>query len=85
MKVMRTLGVPYTEKQIENALEELSQQADAISNRLMDDPQFAKAYQRELKNSGSHADFVPLSDREIIALIAYLQRLGTDATQSSNP
>jgi cytochrome c oxidase cbb3-type subunit I/II len=85
MKVMRALGVPYTEKQIENALEELSQQAEAISNRLMDDPQFAKAYQRELKNSGSHVDFVPLSDREIIALIAYLQRLGTDATQSSNP
>lgn len=33
-------------------------------------------YDREAKEKGE--DFVPLRDREITALIAYLQRLGTD-------
>lgn len=84
MKVMRSLGVPYTEEQIENALEELSSQSDEIAQRLLEDPQFAKAYQREYESNSNSDDFVPLSDREIIALIAYLQRLGTDATKIQN-
>ncbi len=60
MKVMKSLGVPYSDTRINNARNELKEQADAITANL-------KAEKIEVK-----------PDREIIALIAYLQRLGTD-------
>lgn len=82
MRVMTALGVPYSEEEIENALKDMATQADGIVDRLMEDPQFAQAYQMELNSQGNSEDFIPLSEREIIALIAYLQRLGTDATQN---
>ena len=84
MRVMSALGVPYSEEDIENALKEMTSQADGIVDRLMEDPQFAKAYQMELDSQRNSEDFIPLNEREIIALIAYLQRLGTDATKTQN-
>lgn len=84
MRVMATLGVPYSDEDIENAIKDMASQSDGIVDRLMDDPQFAQAYQMELDSQGKSEDFIPLSEREIIALIAYLQRLGTDATQTQN-
>jgi cytochrome c oxidase cbb3-type subunit I/II len=43
---------------------------------LYNDPDFAKAYEASKKNGGT--DFVEMRNREIVAVIAYLQRLGTD-------
>jgi cytochrome c oxidase cbb3-type subunit I/II len=57
---LRTVGVPYPEGYENTAMEELTAQAQAITERLKAD---------EIE--------VP-ADREIIAMIAYLQRLGTD-------
>lgn len=60
MKAMQTLGVPYTDEQVNNAVQDAMSQADVIVADL----------------SKNQVDVK--SDREIIALIAYLQRLGTD-------
>ena len=61
LKAMRTLGVPYSDFEIDNALSDLEQQAQGIADRLAE----------------TKIEVEP--DREIIAMIAYLQRLGTDA------
>ena len=60
LSVMQTLGVPYSDKEVENAASHAQQQAKVISDRLREggvqDPE--------------------LESREVVALIAYLQRLG---------
>jgi cytochrome c oxidase cbb3-type subunit I/II len=61
LKAMREMGVPYTDKDIANALEELEKQAREISTNIFN----------ESKLEVDH-------ETQIIALIAYLQRLGTD-------
>ncbi len=60
MKAMKTLGVPYTEYEIDNGNNALMAQAQAISDNL--------------KKEGIALD----RQKELVALIAYLQRLGTD-------
>lgn len=61
LKVMKALGVPYSEEEIENAVVSAKEDAEAIAEVLAE--------------SG-----VPMSikDKQIIPLIAYLQRLGVD-------
>ena len=76
MKAMVTLGVPYTEADIENAREHMKNQAEGIANNILDIPDINTSFEEEKKELG--AEFIPLKEREIIALIAYLQRLGTD-------
>lgn len=60
LKAMKTLGVPYTQYEIENANNALQAQAQVISDNL--------------KKEGIALE----SKKELVALIAYLQRLGTD-------
>ena len=84
MKTMVALGVPYSEEEISNAQQSIAQQAVIIEQNLMEDPQFAKAYLEEVAQSKEMDDFVQLSEREIVAMIAYLQRLGTDISQTPN-
>jgi cytochrome c oxidase cbb3-type subunit I/II len=60
IRAMQTLGVPYTVGYAELANNELTKQAELISQNLSKD---------NIKVN---------NDREIIAVIAYLQRLGTD-------
>ncbi len=67
VKAMVKLGVPYTQFQVDKALYLLKNQAQKIDNNLMQDPEFKKVY----GNSN-------IKDKEIVAVIAYLQRLGTD-------
>ncbi|MCO4763825.1 MAG: cytochrome-c oxidase, cbb3-type subunit I [Myxococcales bacterium] len=57
---MRKLGVPYTDAQVDQALDNLAKQDKAIAD--------------DLAANGVKGT----SGKEIIALIAYLQRLGTD-------
>ena len=79
MEVMATLGVPYTEEDIKNARQNMEAQASAIEKNLYSDPDFVKSYEESKKNAATKGEeFVPMKDREIVALIAYLQRLGTD-------
>lgn len=76
MNVMVTLGVPYSDEDIANAQANMLEQGTQIEKNLYADPDFAKNYEESKKNGGE--GFVEMRDREIVALIAYLQRLGTD-------
>lgn len=79
MRVMAKLGVPYTEEDIVKAREHMKVQAAQIEQNLMSDPDFVKSYEASKKVTLAEGkEFVPMSDREITAMIAYLQRLGTD-------
>jgi cytochrome c oxidase cbb3-type subunit I/II len=62
---MKTLGVPYTEYEIDNGNVSLKVQADAITANL--------------KKEG----IVMESQKELVAVIAYLQRMGTDIKKQS--
>lgn len=70
---MRTLGVPYPSGYEKSALKELDAQADKIARDIVDNmPKEVTA------NIDKEQKTAELKKREIIALIAYLQRLGTD-------
>ncbi|MQP52815.1 MULTISPECIES: cytochrome-c oxidase, cbb3-type subunit I [unclassified Flavobacterium] len=70
MRAMVTLGVPYTDAEINNALKHMDDQATKIETNLLANPDIKKSFEKETAS--------PLKNREIVALIAYLQRLGTD-------
>ena len=79
MSVMAKLGVPYTDADIANALQHIEKQSTEIEEGLKGDPKFVKAYEASKEKAKMTGEkFVPMKDREIVALIAYLQRLGTD-------
>ncbi|MEI6864866.1 cytochrome-c oxidase, cbb3-type subunit I [Flavicella sp.] len=79
MEVMVTLGVPYTDTEVENALVNLREQALQVEKNLHQDPSFTENYEAEKEAAAADGEeFVPIHKREIVALIAYLQRLGTD-------
>ncbi|HQX82242.1 MAG TPA: cytochrome-c oxidase, cbb3-type subunit I [Vicinamibacterales bacterium] len=61
LEVLRTLGAPYTDGELENAITAMQAQAGAIAAEV-ESQQGPKG----------------LADKEILALTAYLQRLGTD-------
>ena len=76
MRAMISLGVPYTELDIKNARESMDEQSIKIANNILDIPDISNYFEEEKNYLGT--DFIPLEEREIIALIAYLQRLCTD-------
>ncbi len=79
METMVSLGVPYTESDISNARASIKEQALKIEQNLYEDPAFAESYEASKKDAlANGAAFTPMNEREIVALIAYLQRLGTD-------
>jgi cytochrome c oxidase cbb3-type subunit I/II len=82
MEVMVKLGVPYSAEEIANARKSIEEQSALIEKNLHADPDFVSAYQESKKNHGDQ--FVPMKDREITALIAYLQRLGMDMKAHKN-
>tara|TARA_Y100000385_G_C13104170_1_gene646456 strand:+ start:2939 stop:5107 length:2169 start_codon:yes stop_codon:yes gene_type:complete len=76
MRVMVSLGVPYSEKDIIESKNSMEEQGIKIENNLLENPDFKKMYLSE-KNKMKE-DFIEIKNREITALIAYIQRLGTD-------
>jgi len=79
MEAMVSLGVPYTQAEIDRAQQWMTEQGTQIEKNLYSDPDFAKTYEADkiyAKENGE--EFVEMRNREIVALIAYLQRLGTD-------
>lgn len=79
MEAMVTLGVPYTEEDIANAATSMEEQSIQIEENLYADPDFVKSYEADKKYAAENGlEFVEMRDREIVSLIAYLQRLGTD-------
>ena len=72
-----TFDVPYTQAQVDSADVWADNQAAAIVKDIFAEAaDVKKAYADKKEADG--ANFVPLEKKEIIALIAYLQRLGTD-------
>jgi cytochrome c oxidase cbb3-type subunit I/II len=85
MRAMRTLGVPYTDAEIANATKDLRKQALKIEENLKADPDFVKSYENSKKKAQAKGEqFVPMNEREIVAMIAYIQRLGTDIKVKNN-
>ena len=57
----------------------MDEQATQIEKNLYNDPDFAKTYEADKKYALENGqNFIEMRDREVVALIAYLQRLGTD-------
>ncbi|NGZ90673.1 cytochrome-c oxidase, cbb3-type subunit I [Psychroflexus maritimus] len=92
LKTMVKLGVPYSDEDIENVQKNMLEQGTQIEQNLYNDPDFVKSYEADKKYAEENGlEFVEMKNREITALIAYLQRLGTDikivepeASQASN-
>lgn len=74
---MRTIGVPYAKGYEKKALKDLRKQAHSIAEEII-------AYKMTvlpkslLKNYNKKAEIKKLEKKEIVAMIAYLQRLGID-------
>lgn len=66
INAMRTLGVPYEKGYEKKAVEDLVQQSKEIADNLANDPQPIKVSPK----------------KEVIALIAYIQRLGVDISKN---
>ena len=79
MRTMQKIGVDYTDEDIAKAQVSMREQGEQIEKNLYNDPEFVKSYEQSKINAQKRGEeFVPMSQREITALIAYLQRLGTD-------
>ncbi len=72
VNAMVKLGVPYSQFELDKAVYLLQSQAKEVENNLRQDPEFVKNY-----------GTANMQDKEIVALIAYLQRLGTDINAES--
>ena len=79
MEAMVTLGVPYTEEEIARAQAWMDEQGSQIEANLLTNPDFAETYSAAKSDAAAAGrEFIELKDREVVAIIAYLQRLGTD-------
>ena len=78
IKLMKnTFDVPYTQAQIDSADSWADNQAKFIVKQIYSEAADVKeAYAQRKAQEGTN--FVPLEKKEIVALISYLQRLGTD-------
>lgn len=77
IKAMVKLGVPYTLEYIKKMHKDMDIQANKIVSDIYKEyPSLKKEIERQKEKEKEK--FIPLEKREIIALIAYLQRLGTD-------
>ena len=72
VNAMVKLGVPYSQFELDKAIYLLQNQAKEVESNLRQDPEFVKNY------GDSN-----IENKEIVALIAYLQRLGTDINAES--
>lgn len=73
VSAMRTLGVPYPEGFEAEVASNMDAQATGIAKSILND----------LKSDYASSDLESLKQKEIIALIAYLQRLGSDIHNTS--
>ena len=73
ISAMRTLGVPYPEGFETEVSANMDEQATGIAVSIL----------KDLKSDYAPADLESLKQKEIIALIAYLQRLGSDIHNTS--
>ncbi len=77
IEAMITLGVPYKESYIKNARKHALDQADSIAVKIVEF-QWSKIPEKERKHMNKKDLIAKVKTREVVALIAYLQRLGVD-------
>mgnify|MGYP006203283465 CR=1 FL=1 len=80
---LEDLHDPYLMKDMDKAVSRIEKaiekQALSIEKNLYTDPDFRKSYEESRKAAALKGDpFIPMHQREIIPMIAYLQRMGTD-------
>jgi cytochrome c oxidase cbb3-type subunit I/II len=73
IRAMQTLGVPYKKGYDKEALKDLKAQAELIATDIVNN--LPKEMQKSLNIP---TEIQKLKKKEIVAIIAYLQRLGTD-------
>ena len=67
------------DEEIANVQALMDAQGKQIEENLYQDPDFAESYEADKKYAKENGqDFVEMKDREVVAIIAYIQRLGTD-------
>jgi len=77
ISAMQTLGVPYEKGYEKKAKGDAEKQALAIATNIVDEmynslpPKMQKTYNKK-------AEVEKMKTKEIVAIIAYLQRIGTD-------
>lgn len=79
VRAMSRLGVPYSKKEIKNSIALAKAQAAQVAMKIVnkDQPELSKFTAKERKR------FEALKNKEIVALIAYLRRLGTDISKKA--
>jgi cytochrome c oxidase cbb3-type subunit I/II len=80
INAMRTLGVPYAKGYDKIALKDLEAQALVIATDIVNN-----LPKDVLANMDEKAAIANIQKKEIVALIAYLQRMGTDIKKMPNP
>ncbi len=80
IRAMQTLGVPYPAGYDAQANTDLQAQAKKIADGLANDDQIKK-----LASVSEEIDLKNIQKKEIVALIAYLQRIGTDIKGEKKP
>lgn len=73
INAMRTLGVPYKKGYEKVAMKDLEKQALIIATDVVEN-----LPKEMLKNINKKAEIEKMQKKEIVAIIAYLQRMGTD-------
>jgi cytochrome c oxidase cbb3-type subunit I/II len=85
LRTMKSLGVPYTKKQIAGSIAAAKKQAFPIALEISiaeDKKKKGETTKQQEKRLTPAA--LKLADKQVIALIAYLQRLGTDIKKLDN-
>jgi cytochrome c oxidase cbb3-type subunit I/II len=80
ISAMQTLGVPYKKGYEKEALKDLKTQAEIIAADIVNN--LPKEVQKGLNKQ---AEINKLKTKEIVAIIAYMQRLGTDIKAKPQP
>lgn len=77
IRAMQKLGVPYESGYDLKAMGDLQKQAKQVATRIVTDI-YNKLPKELQKDFNKDAEIAKMEKKEIVALIAYLQRLGTD-------
>jgi cytochrome c oxidase cbb3-type subunit I/II len=80
IRAMQKLGVPYDAGYEDKAVEDLKKQAGIIAESLKNDEQIKK-----LAAISEGIELGKIENKEIVALIAYMKRLGTDIKSEKKP
>lgn len=83
IEAMQSLGVPYEKGYEDQALSDLQSQAREIAEELVEEI-YKKLPEHVQEVYDKEAEIAKMEKKQIVAMIAYLQRLGTDIKAENN-